>query len=357
MMKHEFVPLVHSCNPHTTVGHFFHSGSDMAAAREVCASHCSISPYCAAFNVYLTMKRGTCMMTSECDGPEGPCDSPSVCGFRLKSAQIAAERTKAYHAQKQQPHPSAGPRQDPRTVTRQLQKPRAGGSLLSSKYKNLPRHNSTYRAFSGKAYPGDQQGMRQYFQSHWHPGTPDGADCAHVRRFGAQGDGGKLVCLDAVPSPPSPCYVLSIGHGSDWSFEDGIHAALPHCEIEVYDGTNFHHAMPKQTPSYLKFFPINFNRDHAALHKSKHGTKPIDIFKIDCEGCEMEEVAPFLEKTCVRQMQIEIHGGNRYTQTHALMTAINRSFGVFYNEPNVQFSDGTCVEFAMRRREDVPCPA
>ena len=36
-----------------------------------------------------------------------------------------------------------------------------------------------------------------------------------------------------------------------------------------------------------------------------------------------------------------------------LMRAINKTHGIYYREPNIQHSDGTCIEFALRRRGGV----
>ena len=61
--------------------------------------------------------------------------------------------------------------------------------------------------------------MRRYFQREWNAGTAAALDCARVKRVGDRGDGGKLVCLDAMPPPTTPCRVVSVGAGGDFSFE------------------------------------------------------------------------------------------------------------------------------------------
>ncbi len=199
----------------------------------------------------------------------------------------------------------------------------------------------------------DPYNILQYFESKWNTGTPDGIDCNHVIRVGPRGDGGKLVCADAMPSPGQPCRVVSVGLGSDFGFESDLHRHWPHCVIDMYDGTNWGRQYPV-FPPYIKFHKENFNAGFA--QRLKGGT-PISLFKIDCEGCEFTAMEPFISQVCPEQFQVEVHGGGAYAgpsgyaKVDKLMRAFNRTHGVFYKEPNIQFTAGDCVEFAFRRRE------
>ena len=61
------------------------------------------------------------------------------------------------------------------------------------------------------------------------------------------------------------------------------------------------------------------------------------------------------------QVLLELHGSRDYLPStdaseaavEKLMRAINKTHGIYYREPNIQYSDGTCIEFALRRRGGV----
>ena len=61
-------------------------------------------------------------------------------------------------------------------------------------------------------------------------------------------------------------------------------------------------------------------------------------------------ISPFLENVHTEQLLVEVHGAMQPSKVEALMRAFNRTHGIFYREPNLQHSDGTNIEFALRRR-------
>ena len=188
---------------------------------------------------------------------------------------------------------------------------------------------------------------REYYQSNWHPGAPEGSQCAHIARAGARADGGKMVCFTHLPQGLN-AVVLSVGSGGDFSFETDIHDALPNARITTLVGF-VTPAMAKKAPPFVRFEHLNFTRQFRL-----RGLNHIDIAKIDCEGCELTELLPWLEHVCVEQLLIETHACNQPLESHhRLMVSLNHTYGVFHKEPNIQHSDGTCVEFGLLRRS--PC--
>ena len=174
-----------------------------------------------------------------------------------------------------------------------------------------------------------------------------------MRRVGPSGDGGKMVCFDAAPALEEPCLIVSVGVGgdaakpADFRFEHDLHRRLGNCSIDVFDGTNFGRGAIRNAPPFVRFFPENFTPHTWQRYRGRR----VDIFKIDCEGCEFSgSVTDFLKHVPTEQLLIEVHGGNRHDDVKKLMTTLNTSHGIFYREPNIQHSDGTCIEFALRRR-------
>ena len=75
-----------------------------------------------------------------------------------------------------------------------------------------------------------------------------------------------------------------------------------------------------------------------------------------------------MEHVTTNQLLVEVHGdigraavsrrgglsAVKYLQRRVdeFMRGLNRTHGIFYREPNIMHSDGTCIEFALRRREN-----
>ena len=179
---------------------------------------------------------------------------------------------------------------------------------------------------------------RHYYQTMWHS---DDIQCKFLKRIGGRGDGGKYLCMDSLRDPIN---VLSVGSQGDFSFEIELHSFYPNASIVTMDGT-VSSTVALRAPSYVEFVRSNFNANTRVNGR-------LDILKIDCEGCELHALLPFLKNTCVEQVLIETHACLQSLEKHdALMRKLNHTYGVFSKEPNIEFSDGTCVEFGLLRRE------
>lgn len=90
---------------------------------------------------------------------------------------------------------------------------------------------------------------------------------------------------------------------------------------------------------------------------AKAGVKTIDVLKIDCEGCEYtvlrdKQTLDFLRKH-VKQVLVEVHFTNAADTADLATQLAHAGFRVFSKEPNVQYSNGDCVEYSLLNIHDV----
>ena len=247
-----------------------------------------------------------------------------------------------------------------------------------------------------------QRMMRTYFHHWWHPGTPLGVGCAELEHMGiGDSEQGKALCaVDELLA--APCRVVSVGSNGDAAFEADVHERAPHCRIDTYDGT-LTEQKRSQIPSYVQFHDQNWDvrsveqftplaqqqqnvsgapstGGHSRGGGGGGGGHVINLLKIDCEGCEMVALLPFLARVPVRQIVMEIHGClivksvsirqrnglaahparpvHILDAMHAFMWGVYElGYRIYAAEPNLMYSDGTCIEFSflkVRSHVDVP---
>jgi hypothetical protein len=195
--------------------------------------------------------------------------------------------------------------------------------------------------------------------------------CPNIRRVGGRGDGPKWTCDPHRLIEKPDCLIYSVGSRGVYRFEDGIINILrenymqsattattttivngwfPNCEIHVFDPNpmykrdndpiqrNIHYHAIGLKSSYQSFdygpFPKSF--EFLSLQDIQqrlgHTDRRIDIFKIDCEGCEWSTYLDWLQPSVdIRQILIE---------THSIPTesAINVFFDRFFDMGFVPFS-------------------
>ena len=112
--------------------------------------------------------------------------------------------------------------------------------------------------------------------------------CVENRRVGHFGEGGKWICDPDCLLLPHHCTIFSIGSNNEFSFEESLQTH--ECEIFTFDHTTGGEAHPSF---------VHFNRYGIAANSGGNmktlvdmaalaNVSDIDVFKIDCEGCEFE---------------------------------------------------------------------
>ena len=167
-----------------------------------------------------------------------------------------------------------------------------------------------------------------FWQSHYEPDFV----CQHEKRIGKQGDGGKWICdphrIQQQVESGRPCLVYSIGSNNDFSFEKSVHQDIHRdCEIHTFDFEDYFEGA-KQAGGKIVYHQqglASIDRDdgwgtrfrslHSTIVDLGHQNRVIDVFKIDCEGCEYETASSWFraasqENVTIRQIQVELHGGN-----------------------------------------------
>jgi len=230
-----------------------------------------------------------------------------------------------------------------------------------------------------RSFSSSQERLSRY--SLFHPnthGAPESANawyqnnvepaitCSHEERIGAAGEGGKWMCdLDALRDKKD-CLIYSIGSNNDFSWESAVKARVPNCEIHVFDhtvrnATNkpenvfFHkwgltaEKVPNANPNLRSLSEIS----NALGHKDKR----VDVFKIDCEGCEWDTHTTWFNSDLqIEEILVETHHGTANPSPNSrakqFFTHLHESgYRIFHKEPNVHYSGGSglCVEFGFRR--------
>ena len=244
---------------------------------------------------------------------------------------------------------------------------------------------TTYRRLLHRFEIGNHNSaMKTYYQDWWRPGQPHGVDCARTERLGVADWPGAELEAKVVCQPErlfaAPCNVLSVGSNGDAGFEVDVRRRWPHCQLTTMDGTlvdsftdgrwRNRSRLRAQLPAWLRLIPENFHPDSWTHFAGFH---EMSLLKIDCEGCELDSLVPFLERVPVRQIVVEVHGcvhkavdiktvRSRFEavemwlrevdKQHHMMTGLARKgYRVFASEPNLIWSDGTCIELSLTRTD------
>ena len=192
--------------------------------------------------------------------------------------------------------------------------------------------------------------------------------CRLEQKVGGLGDGGKWVCdphrLMALPSsqpprnhkqsdqpPPPNCLVYSVGSHGDFSFEQAVHREIgTHCEVHTFDFGDFgaqavaanatYHPWGFADTSFID--PAQGGRTFKTMPQTVeelgHTGRTIDLFKIDCEGCEWQVYPTWLNAGVhLRQILVEMHGNKGDEITRFFQNMYDNDYVVFHKEANTRF--------------------
>lgn len=121
--------------------------------------------------------------------------------------------------------------------------------------------------------------------------------CEHEAIIGGLGDAAKWVC-DPHRISKDNCLVYSVGSNNQFQFEEEVLRKISEtCEIHTFDHTVGE--KPSNLPNKVHFHPwglgaetkvnpkgFHLKRMKDIMELLGHQNRSIDIFKIDCEGCE-----------------------------------------------------------------------
>jgi len=189
--------------------------------------------------------------------------------------------------------------------------------------------------------------------------------CLNAERIGPHGEGGKWMCDPQKFRAGAPCLIYSIGSQDDFRWEKAILDDVnENCEIHVFDHTV---REPKTKPEQVHYHTWGLASTqkagndmktlHAIVRELNHENRVIDVFKIDCEGCEWETFREWFEaNVTIDEILVEVHTGtmqpaNNPPAKDFMSFMKDRNMLIHHKEPNVKYSgfDGLCVEFALVR--------
>ena len=189
--------------------------------------------------------------------------------------------------------------------------------------------------------------------------------CPQEERIGAHGEGGKWMCNIEALKEKKDCLIYSVGSENDFSWEEEVKRRAPNCEIHVFDHT-VANASNKPDDVFFHKWGLTENESHRnpnmkslseIIKALRHENRRLDVFKIDCEGCEWQTYKTwFTSGVQIVEILVETHRGSESPKPVSNAKQFfahlhNSGYRIFHKESNVHHSakELLCVEFALRR--------
>lgn len=229
-------------------------------------------------------------------------------------------------------------------------------NLLKQKVSEMsPNYSTWYLPYNAsRTEPAYQRikKMGQFYQSSYEPDFV----CQHERRIGKRGDGGKWICdphrITKQQQGDKSCLVYSIGSNNDFSFEKSVQQDIgAHCEIHTFDFGNYAAGAAKAGVHYHRVglggdHPPKFNSLSTVVKDLGHEGRTIDIFKIDCEGCEWKTAHEwFTANVTLRQIQVELHKSDVIVTPTFFDLLYQHNYVITHKEPNIAYPGA--IEYAF----------
>jgi len=190
------------------------------------------------------------------------------------------------------------------------------------------------------------QNSRFFYQQHYEVDFV----CQHERRIGKLGDGGKWICDPHRIAKQESCLVYSIGSNNDFSFEKAVLKDIGmHCEVHTFDYDDYSEGAKEAGVHYhqmgfgldgvsssLGFEASKFKSLKTIVKELGHEGRIIDIFKIDCEGCEWSTYKSWFDAgVTLKQIQVEVHHNYVPITKYFFDTMYKNHYVITHKEKNI----------------------
>jgi len=190
----------------------------------------------------------------------------------------------------------------------------------------------------------------------------------------------KELAIKRESEKKEACLIYSFGSMGKFEFESDIAALLDGapCEIHVFDMGDYERKIPIEYKHMIHYhkWGLKGSREQSQLRQGGlNSTKPdgsavytfhtlqetidilghnnriIDVFKIDCEGCEWDTYEDWLSSNVdIRQIQVELHSLHKNV-INFFETLQKAGYVTFHKEANT-IVQGRCYEYAFLKLDE-----